>query len=74
MMNAVQMLKFEVVTTYYDRKVRKEVRHVHGVVEAESIDAAASEGRKLYGVDACKLLAERPTEFWINRAIKVKQV
>ena len=74
MMKTVKMLKFEVVTTYYDRKIRKEVRHVHGVVEAESVDSAAVEGRKLYGVDACRLLAERPTEFWINRAIKVKQL
>ena len=66
-------MNFEITTTYYDRKSRKEVRFVHGTIAAENVDAAHSEGVRLFGLAGANLLGES-SEFWQARAIKVKSV
>ena len=65
------MKTWEITTTYYDRKARKEVRKVFGQVKAEDADSAHAEGVRLYGADGARLLGETG-EFWAKRAIKVK--
>jgi len=67
------MSTFEIVTTYYDRKIRREVRHVHGILEAADVDEAHAEGVRLYGDAGAKLLGQPPSDFYQRRAISVKR-
>lgn len=64
--------RFEAVTTYYDRQARKQIRHVHGIVEAEDVAKAADIARQLYGVKGCSLVGVPFSSFWIDRSVKVK--
>ena len=65
--------KFEITTTYYDRKSRKEIRYVHGIVDAVDTDSAHAAGVAQYGSAGAKLLGET-SSFWQSRAIKVKRI